>query len=271
MQEGKLNQHNPSEHKKLQTKLNRRKSDSSIKTSNKLMRANKKKIKKLRKSSINKSMSITHHNIQSLKQSLNKRVMEYKTMHSISINKKEENDKVYFRNPLKINRYIPVSKIVNNCQNSKLPCKCTKCPDLNAPYIYCMKSYMWLANAFCHSTPGSFNIYNHKELQNLVKAYNKCSVMPLDSLTEEQIQKDIVRTFPNNSECHLMCKVLSAYSNLTDMKNNYLKQKAIGACSAEVEIASNPIETEETPRFMPRSEFRKDKNKVLRDELMDSF
>lgn len=128
---------------------------------------------------------------------------------------------------------------------------------------------MWLANAFCHSKPGSFNINNNRELQTLIKAYNKCSVMSLDPLAEEQIRKDIVRTFPNNSGCHSMYKVLSAYSNLTDMKNHYLEQKAMELHS--VQVNQIPTDSEETPRFTSRSEFRKDKNDILRTELMDSF
>ena len=212
-----------------------------------------------------------HNNkIQSLKQSLKKRVMEYKTMHSVVINNKDmdKSKDLDISTKSKNKRFIPLSKTVSNCPNAKLPCKCSKFPALNAPYIYWMKSYKWLANAFCHSTPGSFSVYDNRELQKLIKAYEKWSVMKLQSSTEEQIRKDIVRTFPNNSGCHSMYKVLSAYSNLKEMRSSWLEIEDPILCETQT---SNLVgEDDETPRFVSRTEVRR-KNDLLRSELLDSF
>lgn len=79
------------EHKTIQKKLNRRKSDPIFKTTKKLMKANKiNRIKVFDMAPINSTVvKYQSKNIQSLKQNLNKRVMEYKTMHNIKINNKD--------------------------------------------------------------------------------------------------------------------------------------------------------------------------------------
>lgn len=75
--------------------------------------------------------------IQSLKQNLKKRVMEYKTMHNITVNNKDSSEKVEIDlSAKKKGRFIPISKAVNNCPSTKLPCKCSKYSDLSVPYVY---------------------------------------------------------------------------------------------------------------------------------------
>ncbi|CAI2383450.1 unnamed protein product [Moneuplotes crassus] len=214
-------------HKVIQKKLNRRKSDISCQSSKALLKSKKQSKRRLKILGV-KSLNQTVHknnNLKSLKQCLKKRVMEYKTMHSISSSQKESSGDINLHHSMKPGRIVPISKAVRNCPNSKLLCKCTKFNNLESPYIYCTKSYVWLANAFSHSTPGSFSINTNKELQKLISAYHRCSNMKIEESIEEQIQKDIVRTFPNNSGCHSMYKVLSAYSNLTEMKDNSRKRR----------------------------------------------
>ena len=171
-------------------------------------------------------------------------------------------------------RCIPVSMAVNNCPATKLPCKCSKCPDLSTPYVYCTKSYKWLANAFSHKYPGLFKISECGELKKLIRMYNKCAVMTIKKTTDEQIRKDIVRTFPNNEYFELnnsgyfsMFKVLAAYSNLNDMMNDHIEEKRLSVIESEASTQNN----KDTPRFMSRSAFRKNRNKLLRNEVIDSF
>lgn len=81
----------------MQNKLNRRKSDSVIKTSKKLIKGNKpskSKIKPFHKNAVNQTtVKYEEKAIQSLKQNLKKRVMEYKTMNNIHTNNKDTLDK----------------------------------------------------------------------------------------------------------------------------------------------------------------------------------
>ena len=82
--------------------------------------------------------------IQSLKQNLKKRVMEYKTMNHINITSKETQDKV----DLNISRQtkgrcVPVTKVINNWLGSKLPWKWSKFADISPPYVYWTRSYKW--------------------------------------------------------------------------------------------------------------------------------
>lgn len=214
-------------------------------------------------------------NIQSLKQNLNKRVMEYKTMHNIKVNNKDSWEKIEIDLFAKsMGRHIPVSKAVNNCPSTKLPCKCSKWPDLASPFVYCTKSFKWLANAFSHNAPGLFKLSECRELQKFIRMYNKCTVMTIKKATDEQIRKDIVRTFPNNEYFELnnsgyfsMYKVLAAYSNLNEMMNEHIESKRLSMQDQD----SSSEDKEDTPRFLPRSAFRKNRNKLLRNEVVDSF
>ncbi|CAI2383088.1 unnamed protein product [Moneuplotes crassus] len=260
------------DHRMFQKKLNRRKSEIGCSSSTTLLKSTKGATKPLFKLFGGETLNQTvkkDNKIQSLKQSLKKRVMEYKTMHSICINQKDTGDKINLNKSMRPGRIIPISKAVTNCPNSKLLCKCTKFSDLEAPYIYCTKSYVWLANAFCHSTPGSFSISNNRELQKLIKAYNKCSNMEIEKATEDQIRKDIVRTFSNNSGCHSMYKVLSAYSNLTKMQNDRLKKKESEPVLAAYE--SELRQCEETPRFISRSDIFNNNESSAHTEVQESF
>lgn len=147
-------------------------------------------------------------------------------MHHININSKDTAGKVSLDISNKpIGRFIPVSKTVNNCPNTKLPWKCSKVDSLTPPYVYCTKSYKWLANAFANNSPGLFKPTECKELTKLINMYHKCTSKEVDKATEEQIWKDIVRTFPNNtffdknrSGYYSMYKVLAAYSNLDEVQ-----------------------------------------------------
>ena len=100
-------------------------------------------------------------------------------------------------------------------------------------------------------------------------AYNKCSNMEIEKATEEQIRKDIVRTFPNNSCTHSMYKVLSAYSNLTEMKNDSRKRRQ--GESGVVLYESDLRKSEETPRFISRSDIMKNNDDLSRSEVQESF
>jgi hypothetical protein len=78
-------------HRIRRNKLNRRKSGSIVRTTKRLIKANKsKKAKAFGMNHINQTMiEYKTKNIKSLKQNLNKRVMEYKTMHNIKLNNKD--------------------------------------------------------------------------------------------------------------------------------------------------------------------------------------
>lgn len=101
--------------------------------------------------------------------------------------------------------------------------------------------------------------------------------MTLNPDTEQQIFKDIVRTFPNNpyfqkdnSGYHAMFKVLSAYSNLDGLMSS---RKSMKNTKAAEEKANNTayITIADSPRLLQRSAYRKNRNKILRNELIDSF
>ena len=49
-----------------------------------------------------------------------KRIMEYKTMNQVHSTAKDVNEKVDLETKPR-GRYIPVSKAINNCPNTKLP------------------------------------------------------------------------------------------------------------------------------------------------------
>jgi hypothetical protein len=83
-----------------------------------------------------------------------------------------------------------------------------------------------------------------------------------------------VRTFPNNEYFELnnsgyfsMFRVLAAYSNLNDMMNDHLEEKRLSVLESEASSQNN----EDTPRFMSRSAYRKNRNKLMRNEVIDSF
>lgn len=140
-----------------------------------------------------------------------------------------------------------------------------------------MKSYKWLANAFSHRSPGLFDIKNCKELKKLIKLYNKWAVLPLDQNTEQQICKDIVRTFPsnmyferNNSGYYSMYKVLAAYSNLDEITNRQSKNLKSFHDSGESQNSCRKF-IEDSPRIPDRKAYRTRWNKILRNELIDSF
>lgn len=89
--------------------------------------------------------------------------------------------------------------------------------------MYCSRGYKWLCTAF-GSWQGEFEPSQNRELKKFIHIYEKCTAIKQSPEIEEQIAKDIVRTFPNNiyfqkNNCgyFAMFKVLSAYSNLNEL------------------------------------------------------
>jgi len=230
-------------------------------------------------------------NIQSLKQNLKKRVMEYKTMNNINTSNRNSAERVAIDvNAKPRGRCIPVSKPVNNCPGSKLPCYCKKFTDLNISsqesssgwvidsYKYCTKSYKWLTSAFSPKISSEFNISKCSELSQLLKAYKKCSEIELEIDMKDQISRDIVRTFPNNSYFSkdntgyfAMLKVLSAYSNLDELMTQQKDKKLnlIENYDSESDDTISTI-TGTWQRGNKRS-YKKTKNKESRNALIESF
>jgi gentisate 1,2-dioxygenase len=110
--------------KRLINKLKRRKSDSIMKTTRKLIKFKpKRKVNPFLENNTNiRPAKKEAKLIQSLKQNLRKRVMEYKTMNNINVSIKDSS----YRAPIDFNskpkgRFIPVSKPINNCPSTKLP------------------------------------------------------------------------------------------------------------------------------------------------------
>lgn len=143
------------------------------------------------------------------------------------------------------------------------------------PYVYCSKSYKWLANAFWKGKNGKFQVDQCREVQKLICIYHKCAEMQVNKGTEEQILKDIARTFPNNdyfdrqnSGFYSMFKVLCAYSNLDEMINAYQSSPKYSSDESQESSSTGIISTSD---FKSRSEFRGTRNSNLRNELIDSF
>jgi hypothetical protein len=263
--------------KRLINKLKRRKSDSIMKTTRKLIKFKaKRKVNPFLENNTNiRPAKKEAKLIQSLKQNLRKRVMEYKTMNNINVSIKDSS----YRAPIDFNskpkgRFIPVSKPINNCPSTKLPWTCKKLSDLALPYVYWTKSYKWLANAFSRNSLSEFKITEWSELTQLIKAFNKWSEIKVNKNEEDQISKDIVRTFPNNiffnknnSGYYSMFKVLSAYSNLEELmakQNMKLKKSSSDARSRD-------SSTTESGNSRKIHSGNASKASLMRNELLESF
>jgi len=198
-------------------------------------------------------------------------------MNQINKTSYDINDKVIIDiNSKPKGRYIPVSKAVSNWPNTRLPWKWSKYIDLTPPYVYCSRSYKWLSNAF--SKHGLFKIDECHELAKFIKIYNKWSAMKQKTEIEEQISKDIVRTFPNNiyfeknnSGYYSMFKVLSAYSNLNEMVKNQEQRWAAKLLCLNHQNSSYSDSTGHSSSPNDRKIYRHKRNKKLRYELIDSF
>lgn len=104
--------------------------------------------------------------------------------------------------------------------------------------------------------------------------------MTLKKETEEQICKDIVRTFPNNiyfernnSGYYSMFKVLSAYSNLDEFAHDLrkLEQKTSHESRNSSRMTNSTGKSDNSPNLDDRKSYRKKRNKTLRNDLIDSF
>ena len=101
--------------------------------------------------------------------------------------------------------------------------------------------------------------------------------MTLNPESEQQISKDIVRTFPtnpyfqkDNSGYYSMFKVLSAYSNLDEMMVEHNQRKGLKGSDSE-SCNSTSTHIGDSPRIMDRKAYRKNRNRLLCSDLTDSF